>query len=148
MNTLLIFAAIAVRNPFWPLGYDGVREVISSTPIVDVSAAEQNSSADDTTTAGKSAAISKSITGKHWTEARKALRIGGIVKVKNQDGSIRQSVMINGLVYGDGDLVSTNVNNRRFTWRIQGLTEGATLKLIRVRAKFINDTEASKGESK
>lgn len=149
MTSLLIFAAIAVRNPFWPLGYDGPREVISPEPIVDVSAtAETDGDQDETATAGAVAAISKTITSKHWAEARKSLKIGGRSVVTRPDGTKRQSVMINGLVYANGDLISTNCGSRRFTWRIKGLTDGETLKLVRVRAKVVSGNETSTGEPK
>lgn len=147
MNTILLIAAIAVRNPFWPIGFEGEQQVISSEPTVDVNPIAEETS-DDTVTAVTVASVSKTITGKHWIEARKSLRIGGIATVTNPDGSKRQSVMINGLVYGDGDYISANLYNRRFTWRVKGLTEGATLKLIRIRAKIITEADSSKGEAK
>ena len=50
--------------------------------------------------------------------------------------------MLNGLAYGDGDLVSVNHNGRRFTWRVKGLTEKDTVKLVRIRAKTIEDTKS------
>ncbi len=147
MNTILLIAAIAVRNPFWPIGFEGEHQVISPEPVVDVNPVAEETR-DDTVTAVTVASVSKTITGKHWIEARKSLRIGGIAMVTKPDGSKRQSVMINGLVYGDGDYISANLYNRRFTWRVQGLTEGATLKLIRIRAKIITEADSSKGEAK
>ena len=56
--------------------------------------------------------------------------------------------MLNGLAYGDGDLISTNHGGRRFTWRVKGLTEGATIKLTRVRAKQQDDETIPKEKSK
>ena len=50
--------------------------------------------------------------------------------------------MINGLAYGDGDLVSVSHNGRRFTWRVKGLTNKDTIKLVRVRARTIEDNDA------
>ena len=47
----------------------------------------------------------------------------------------------------DGDLISINHEGHRFTWRVQGLTEGATLRLTRLRVKDVEDEE-SKGEKK
>jgi len=135
MNALLIIAAIAVRNPFWPIGYEGTREVISAEPAVDVRPAAA-AAEDDTATAATAARSSQTISGRHWTEARKTLRIGGIAVATDADGGRRQCVMINGLAYGDGDLISVNHDNRRFTWRVQGLTDGATIKLVRVRARM------------
>lgn len=147
MNALLIFAAIAVRNPFWPIGFEGTREVISAEPVVEVKTAAATAD-DDTATAATAARSSQTISGKHWADARKTLRIGGIAVVTSPDGGKRQCVMINGLAYGDGDLISINHNHRRFTWRVQGLTSGATIKLTRVRARMCTDEKISKEKSK
>ena len=140
MNCLLILAAIAVRNPFWPIGFDGEREIISAEPTVDVSVATTPTD-EDTATAGAVARSSQTISERHWSEARKTLKTSGITVVTGQDGTRRQCIMLNGLAYGDGDLVSVNHNGRRFTWRIKGLTEQDTVKLVRVRAKTIEDTK-------
>lgn len=140
MNCLLILAAIAVRNPFWPIGFDGEREIISAEPKVDVSVATAPTD-EDTATAGAVARSSQTISERHWSEARKTLKTSGITVVTGQDGTRRQCIMLNGLAYGDGDLVSVNHNGRRFTWRIKGLTEKDTVKLVRVRAKTIEETK-------
>ena len=140
MNCLLILAAIAVRNPFWPIGFDGEREIISAEPKVDVSVATAPTD-EDTATAGAVARSSQTISERHWSEARKTLKTSGITVVTGQDGTRRQCILLNGLAYGDGDLVSVNHNGRRFTWRIKGLTEKDTVKLVRVRAKTIEETK-------
>lgn len=141
MNAIVVLAAIAVRNPFWPIGYEGVREVISAEPVVEVKSAA-TATEDDTATAVMAAQSSQTISPRQWVEARKSLRIGGLVIVTDNDGAKRQCAMINGHAYGDGDLISVNHNGRRFTWRVQGLTKGATIKLKRVRAKRIDDEPA------
>ena len=140
MNCLLILAAIAVRNPFWPIGFEGEREIISAEPKVDVSVATAPTD-EDTATAGAVARSSQTISDRHWSEARKTLKTSGITVVTGQDGTRRQCIMLNGLAYGDGDLVSVNHNGRRFTWRVKGLTEKDTVKLVRIRAKTIEDTK-------
>ena len=141
MNCLLILAAIAVRNPFWPIGFEGEREIISAEPKVDVSVATAPTD-EDTATAGAVARSSQTISDRHWSEARKTLKTSGITVVTGQDGTRRQCIMLNGLAYGDGDLVSVNHNGRRFTWRVKGLTEKDTVKLVRVRAKTIEDSKS------
>ena len=141
MNCLLILAAIAVRNPFWPIGFEGEREIISAEPKVDVSVATAPTD-EDTATAGAVARSSQTISDRHWSEARKTLKTSGITVVTGQDGTRRQCIMLNGLAYGDGDLVSVNHNGRRFTWRVKGLTEKDTIKLVRIRAKTIEDTKS------
>lgn len=142
MNILFLAAAIAVRNPFWPIGYEGTREIISPEPIIEVKAATQADEESETTTAAeasKALVVTGAATNKHWIDARKSLKIGGTAVVTQPDGAQRQCVMINGLAYADGDLISANHNGRRFTWRVQGLTKGATLKLTRIRARKTED---------
>lgn len=146
MNTLVLIAAIAVRNPFWPIGYEGVREVISAEPTVDLKAAA--SAEDETATAASDAIAAQAAqtpqvnANRLWIEARKTLRIGGIATVTDNDGTRHNCIMINGLAYGNGDLISTNHENHRFTWRVQGLTKGETVKLTRVRMRELEDDAA------
>ncbi|MBR1922085.1 MAG: hypothetical protein IJ829_08855 [Kiritimatiellae bacterium] len=142
MNVALLIAAIAVRNPFWPIGYEGAREMISAEPTVDVKVAA--SAEDETATAATAARSSQTVSDRHWAEARKTLRIGGTAVVTNPDGTRSQCIMINGLAYGDGDLISVNHGNKRFTWRVVGLTKGETVKLQRVRARANPDAPGQK----
>ena len=149
LATSLLIAAVAVRNPFWPIGFDGVKEAISSEPKVETAAAATagtDETDDDTATAGtaaQAAALAEldahTVSARHWAEARKTLRISGTTTVTDRKGRKRHSVIINGLTYGDGDFISINHEGHRFTWRIQGLTEGATLRLVRLRAKDIEE---------
>ena len=147
-STLLIAAAIAVRNPFWPIGYEGEREVISAEPIVDINVATPATDEEETATAGAAARSSQTISDRHWSEARKTLKTGGMTVVTGQDGKRRQCIMINGLAYGDGDLISVNHENHRFTWRVKGLTNRDTIKLVRVRAKKIEDDKLDENKFK
>ena len=101
---------------------------------------------------------SEKITDSHWRQARKTLKVSGTFEAMDvKTGRERQSVLINGKPYGDGDLISTNHDGNRFTWRVGGITEGSTLRLERIRAKPIPDVKAmtkkdgkeeKKGESK
>lgn len=147
----LLLAAVAVRNPFWPIGYEGVKEEISAEPKVETRSADANET-DDTATAGAVAQAAAQaelaaqiVSSKSWAEARKTLRISGTTTVTDIRGRKRQSVIINGLTYGNGDLISVNHEGHRFTWRVQGLTEGSTLRLLRVRARDVEDD--TKGEN-
>ena len=140
-TALLILAAITVRNPFWPIGYEGTRETITAEPVVEVKTTAATAD-DETATSASTAPVEEpSIATRHWADARKTLRVGGIAVVTDADGTKRQCIMINGLAYGDGDLISITHENRRFTWRVQGLTKGATVKLSRVRARLL-ETES------
>lgn len=142
---LLAAATVAVRNPFWPIGYEGVKEVISTEPKIEAPAVAA-SEVDDTATAGaeaqaaeQAAIAAQVVSSRTWAEARKTLRISGTTTITDAKGRKRNSAIINGLTYGDGDLISINHEGHRFTWRVQGLTEGVTLRLIRIRAKDIDD---------
>jgi transcription elongation GreA/GreB family factor len=163
-------AAQGVRNPFWPMGYEGEREVISAEvhkppkpakakgaqPRLALTAAEKaaKAAADKAAKeAAEKAAKEKAekeaaeraeaerkkreITGSHWDAARKALKFGGRVKLREDDASSSSSVVINGKVYADGDLISITHDSRRFTWRIEGLSDKNKLKLVRLRAKYL-----------
>jgi hypothetical protein len=153
----VMVAAIAVRNPFWPIGYEGVREVISAEPTVEVSPAHGDAD-DSTATAAAVAAAADArikgetgITARQWQEARNSLRIIGTTVVTDvMTGKKRKSVIINGGTYADGEYVSANHEGNRFTWRVTGITGGKTLKLKRVRAKPLDDggTEEGKGTEK
>ena len=91
----------------------------------------------------------REITGTHWDAARKALKFGGRVKLHEDDVRASSSVLINGKVYADGDLISITHDSRRFTWRIEGLSEKNKLKLVRLRAKYLEKPgEADKKSDK
>ena len=161
-----------VRNPFWPIGYEGVRETISpavrerpKTPAASakktpprpaITAAERAARAaaeKAAQEAAEKAAAEKAakeaaaraaaerkrreITGAHWEAAKAALKFGGRVKVREDDVLQNTSIVINGKVYADGDLVSFTHDSRRYTWRVEGLTDRNTLKLVRLRAKYL-----------
>ena len=166
-------AAEGPRNPFWPIGYEGKREAITAEVRVvprkqeeilkereaakaaaeaaeaaKVAAAEARKKAAEEAKrkAEEEARKAKIITDEHWARARKALRIGGRVKVRTEDGAEeRSSAVINGNTYVDGDLVSFNHGRNRFTWRVTGLTDGGgKLKLVRVRARNLDDPPEKK----
>ena len=164
-----------VRNPFWPMGYEGVRETISPNvrpkPKPDPAKAKGKTPPPITATelkkleaekaaaekaakeAAEKAAREKAereaaaraeaerkkreITGAHWDAARAALKIGGRVRLREGDTHGNSSVVINGKVYADGDLLSITHDSRRFTWRVEGLSEKNKLKLVRLRAKYL-----------
>ena len=131
----LIFAAMLLRNPFWPVGYEGEREEISAEARVTVKAAPDAKDEIQTAKAQQETRqmIMERSTSRNWAAARKSLRIGGTVLARQPDGTIKSSVFINGRDYVDNDLVSINFEGHRFTWRVTGLTGSGTLKLQRVR---------------
>ena len=173
-----------VRNPFWPMGYEGVRETISpnvrkkpkkaepkkAPPAMTVAErkkqeAEKAAAEKAAKEAAEKAAREKAekeaaeraeaerkkreVTGAHWDAARASLKFGGRVKLHEDDARENSSVVINGKVYADGDLISITHDSRRFTWRVEGLSDKSKLKLVRIRAKYIEKPgEAGKKSDK
>ena len=136
--TAILFTALMLRNPFWPIGYEGEREEISAEPRVAVKAApEAKEETEETAKAQQETRqmIMERATSRNWAAARKSLRIGGTVLARQPDGSTKSSIFINGRDYVDNDLVSVNFEGHRFTWRVTGLTGTGTLKLQRVRVR-------------
>ena len=155
MNFLLpiaLLATIPLRNPFWPIGYTGDREPIVDEPRVKIAAQTEEATEEDTKTSVPAEAIAAPEAeaadngqglDRLWIKARKALRIGGTVKIGGEDG--RQAVTINDKIYADGDLVSFNYNGYRFTWKVRELTDNNTLKLLRIKARELEEEPNEKG---
>jgi len=145
--SILLIATIPLRNPFWPIGHVGDREAIVDDPHVKIAASEQPTEEDTKTSvtaeAIAAAAAAEAEDGQSldrlWIKARKALKIGNIMKTDGRNS--RQAVSINGKIYADGDLISFNHSGYRFTWRVKQLTEQNTLKLQRLRMRELEETE-------
>lgn len=153
--SIVLFATIPLRNPFWPVGYTGEREAIVDDPHIKVAATTEETSEEDTKTSVTAEAIAaaeadeaESAQGldRLWVKARKALKIGSTLKIGGDGG--RQAVTINGKIYSGGDLVSFNHNGYRFTWRVRELTDNNTLKLLRVKARELETDTEEKGPRK
>lgn len=142
----------SIRNPFWPIGYEGKREVI--TPEVRVAPKKPEellleqgaASAKIRAAAAEAAAKAKAeaearerlVTPEHWAAAYKALRFGSRVKaLAEESGREASSVVVNGKVYANGDLISFTHGKNRFTWRVAQLVDGKTVRLDRVAARHL-----------
>ena len=154
-SLVIIASALLLRNPFWPIGYEGEREIISAEPRVVVKAAPEPKEEVQTAKSQQESLQKerekemKRDTSRTWVAARKKLRIGGTMLAKQPDGTTRSSVFINGRDYVDNDYVSINHDGNRFTWRVTGLTEKGTLKLERVRSRPLEaDKRRLKGAKK
>ena len=156
-SLVIIASALLLRNPFWPIGYEGEREIISAEPRVVVKAAPEPKEEVQTAKSQQESRQKelererekKRDTSRIWVAARKKLRIGGTMLAKQPDGTTRSSVFINGRDYVDNDYVSINHDGHRFTWRVTGLTEKGTLKLERVRSRPLEvDKSQLKGVKK
>ena len=149
---LLAAATIPIRNPFWPVGYRGKAEPISDEPRIQVATEQTTASDDDAKTSVNAETIAaaaaeqdvdeEQMMSRRWIAARKSLKIGGTMK--SSGDAQRQSIAINGRIYGDGDYISANHDGWRFTWRVKKLTENKTLQLVRVRARDL-DLEETQG---
>jgi hypothetical protein len=99
----VVLAAMLLRNPFWPIGYEGVKEEITPEPIVEVQITT-DANGEDTATAATAAALAKTsqaISPRSWAEARKTLRISGTTVVTDmKTRTRRQALIINGNTYG------------------------------------------------
>ena len=151
----------AVRNPFWPIGYEGTRESITSEVRVVPKKPEQIQKERESVSAKVRAAAAeaaakaraeaaereKIVTEEQWTEAYKSLRIGGRVKAHADDGREASSIVVNGRVYGDGDLISVTHGKNCFTWRVGKLVDGRAVRLNRVAARHLGG-DARKNDSK
>ncbi len=149
---LFIAATIPLRNPFWPIGYIGEREAISDKPKIEVKTTAESANEEDTKTAVNAESIAAAeeaddnqYGNRLWIQARKALKIGGTMRTKDKEGS-HQSVMINGKIYADGDLISMNLDGKRYTWKVKNLTEGGTLKLQRIKCRDLEEADDNEGE--
>lgn len=129
---LMIAATVPLRNPFWPVGHTGTMEIITDEPRVVVQAPVQKEEEEEKPVApvAEPEPDQAQIAAKLWSDARKALKIGGKM---NMGG--KHAITINGKIYSDGDLVSVTVQGKRFTWRITGLTDTGSLRLRRVRMR-------------
>ena len=167
--SFLMIAALLVRNPFWPIGYEGEREEISADVRVKAKAPpppnpKKAVQADKT----QQQALQKEIerqkelqrqkeierlkemeraAAPNWDAAIKTLRIGGTLRAKKPDGTTESCVYINGKVYVDNDEVSADHNGRSYTWRVTGLTENRILKLDRVSTHRLENS-STKGNKK
>lgn len=140
--TTALAAPRPVRNPFWPVGHTGTREVITADlegrgalavkPAPKTPPPAPKGTAPKTPPPAKIAQpVEKSTppppaaaTEEEWRTAYRKIQIGGRFAVKASDGRMRRTITLDGKCYGDGDLKSVNSNGRRFTWRVVGLSEG------------------------
>jgi len=149
MLSLLLAATIPLRNPFWPIGHTGEREIITDEARIQLKAAAEPADDRQTSVTAEAIAAAEEADLAHtadrlWIAARKSLRIGGTMRTEKD----RQAISINGKIYADGDLVSVNVDGRRFTWRVKGLNGKDTLKLQRIRFRELDESPEEKGTSK
>ena len=156
-----------VRNPFWPDGYEGVREVISPEARVVKDAktleaeatakkAEEERLAAEEARRAAELALEKARSvvapmqpqapatsqDDAWVRARRLLRIGNPASVTDAAGHVRASVSINGEIYVENDQVSITQDGIRYIWRLRRVEGSKSITLVRVRA--ISESEIKK----
>ena len=166
MSVLLLAAAMAatapVRDPFWPVGYEGTRRAISAEPrfaaseepkVEAVRSEDVEGLGVPKTNAVASAADSadawahraedarlKLEMDNRWNKAVKELRFGGVVKM--QKGL--SAVLINGKARAEGDYVRLDHEGYRFIWRVASSETERKLKLDRVKAVGLDEIKGKK----
>jgi len=97
---------VALRDPFWPVGYEPEKPV-------DVEIVKQQSLAD-----------------RNWNEAMKQVAIQGVSSVSGEYYAI-----INTETKRVGESVSVEYGGMRYTWRVDGIAPPGSVKLRRVSAE-------------
>ena len=158
MAPWLMLAAVAaapgVKDPFWPIGYEGERRVISASPRrvapAEINAVPEISAPAKKAEAGAAAADEKAaspvaaeIAAEDWERARATLKLGSVVRFAAEEDAERSIVVINSRAYELGQTVSVIDHGIRFVWRISS-GDGRSLKLERVRATRLDAQEKKK----
>ncbi len=136
-STNTVFETIEVRNPFWPIGYNGKREIISPDKIVSSGLLQSPDEEVENQDEGKP----NDDDGFDWSGARETLKFGAVIRGTNEEGKPVSTIVINDYPYADGDLISVNFDGNRYTWQVQGLSDDGVLRLKRLRARIIEVKE-------
>jgi len=154
------------RNPFWPLGYEGVRRPISALPRFPTvqkplpgtpeakKEAERAAKAETVKKEkAKSAAKAKAEAERKakeaaekaendlWDAAGKSMRFGGTMNLVSANGAPCRVFTINGRPYSAGDLISVNSGSFRFTWKLKELAGDGKLRLERVKRRPLDESK-------
>jgi len=157
LSAMLVTAVFAdgesrpLRNPFWPIGYVGVKEVITAEPRVKIAVStkvEDDPQIDSDDIDAAPDAAGELATPQIWKEACKTLAVENPLIAKTQFGGRRSSVSINGKVYADGDYISVTHAGKRFTWKMLGLNDSYVLKLTRIRVRNVEEPQQDSGKGR
>ncbi len=151
----LLAADVPLRDPFWPVGYEGERRVISAElrfapsaeepaaePVAEEPAAKSVPAAK--TAAEADAAAEEPGADVRWSEASRSLRFGGLVGMRSADGQSASSAMlVNGRACSAGDSICVDYRGFRYFWRVERGEDERKLRLVRIRADRLGE-ESSK----
>ena len=103
---------LAVRDPFWPIGYSPAAAKEPETIHTDAPAPKPEPPREIP------------VTEDNWAKARKALTISGTTKsIRPNTHETRMMAMINRQMYAIGDTVSLVHQEIRFQWRVSQVTD-------------------------
>ena len=161
MSFLLLAAAMAatapVRDPFWPVGYEGTRRAISAEPRFAASeeakvedaevpeipktnvVASATDPAEEWARRAEEARLKLEMDNR-WNKAVKELRFGGVVKMRKG----LSAVLINGKARAEGDYVRLDHEGYRFIWRVASSETERKLRLDRVKAVGLDEIKGKK----
>ena len=155
MSFLLLAAAMAatapVRDPFWPVGFEGERHVISAEPRAVAEGKAATGEVRPPAPAGTNvvvvadageewarraeAARRKLEMDRRWAAAVKQLSFGGAVKLEKG----ASAVLVNGRARTAGDYVRVDHDGYRFIWRVARSATEQKLRLERVKAVGLDE---------
>ena len=125
-----------VRNPFWPIGHEGVRTVISPVPRVrkapgvkPVPVAEKPAVQEEVKAPTGEATVAE------WEAACEQVKVGVVMRARQAGGGERASIIFNGRVCDVGEEVKAVSQHRVFVWRFAGIGNGGIVRLVRLRTE-------------
>ena len=140
-----------VRNPFWPVGYEGERTVISPVPRVQkvfAPAPEPVKKEEPKPVVQEAPKPKGAATVAEWAAARAQIKVGVVMRARNVAGANeRASVIFNGKVCNVGEEVKIDTQYRSYVWRFEGIGKGGVVKLVRVRTEDIAPKTASDSDT-
>lgn len=124
----LLIGSLAVRDPFWPIGYRSLAEreaeAAAQAAAKAVKAATQEQKTAPPAAKPEPPTPPPPITAAEWQAAQATLRISGVTRSKRPDtGSERTLVMINRTLYEPGATLCVTNQNVCFYWRIKPISE-------------------------
>lgn len=141
-----------VRNPFWPVGYEGERAVISPVPRVRKAPMTAPQPEKEKSSAPVVQEEEKPPTGEatveEWRIACRQIKVGVVMRARKKGAEELASVIFNGKICNVGEEVLMDTKHRRFIWKFAGIGRGGVVRLVRVRTEPIVQKPASGSASK
>lgn len=133
-----------VRNPFWPVGYEGERTLIS--PVPRVRKVSEPPPAPETPATPASPTVQEEekrptgeATVEEWKAACRQIKVGVVMRARKKGSDERASVVFNGQVCNVGEEVRMPTRRWVFVWRFAGIGAGGVVRLVRLRTQPVVD---------